>query len=599
MPKSDDTSSTPRFIVLGSICVVLAALYFAQEVLIPLALAILLSFLLAPLVKQLERLRLPRGVAVVITVLFTLGVLFGIGYVVYDQLGELKTEMPTYEQHIKDKLASIRGPGGILNWVHTADAQVKQALAPTTTSSTQPAMDVRVINNDSESSQSQSSPMDVLRPFISIVLGPLGTAFIVTVFAIFMLQQREDLRDRFIRLLGRNRLTLTTTALDDAAARVSRYLLMQSIVNGSVGATILVVLWTLGKFNHMSFPAVALWGLLTALLRFIPYVGIWVSSALPIALALAVFPQSRVALEVFFAYGTVEVVAANFLEPMLYGSSTGIATLAVLVAAAFWAWLWGPVGLLLSTPLTVCLVVMGKYVPQLEFLTILLGEEPALSPSDRVYQRLLALDQEEAAFLVNEYSKKMSLEELYDTVLIQTLSMVEQDVLQGNLNTERQSAIHEGVRSLVDELGDQARAAETKAEAQALVDEARGETPTQPVLVDPARIGLPKGCVLSVVCLPASRASDEIAATMLGQLLELRGYCVTIASVEKLASEMVETVKQSKPDIVCVSAFHRLPSRMQGICASACRVCCRMLKCWLGSGAAIGIFRRPKSESRR
>jgi predicted PurR-regulated permease PerM/methanogenic corrinoid protein MtbC1 len=556
MPKPDVISSMPRFIMLASIAVVLAGLYFAQDVLVPLALAALLSFLLAPLVKRMERFRLPRSAAVVVTVLFALSILFGIGWIVFNQLGDLKSQLPQYRTNIEAHINSMRGP---VKWLHTARAEVKEALAPATEAATkptagtnnstvkelsapivkpEPAPSASNEGSDSGFFSNQSSPLDLLKPVGSFLLGPVGTAFIVTVFTIFMLLQREDLRDRLIRLVGRNRLTLTTQALDDAAERVSRYLLMQSIVNGSVGLVVMIALWSIGRFNGTPFPAVALWGLLAALLRFIPYIGIWVSSITPILLALAVYPTGRVALETFFAYGTIEVLAGNVFEPMLYGSSTGIATLAVLVAAAFWTWLWGPVGLLLSTPLTVCLVVMGKYVPQLEFLTILLAEEPALAPSDRVYQRLLALDPEEAADLVSEYHKKMPLEEVYETVLVPALAMAEQDLHQGNLDEEQHLIIQRGIRDMVDELGDQMRATVAKTQDDSST-----------------RVTLPKGCVVNVVCLPANDESDEIAGVMLSQLLELRGYCTKVVSVTQLASEMVETVQNSKADVVCISAL--------------------------------------------
>jgi predicted PurR-regulated permease PerM len=417
MRQADASAGTPKFLMLGSICVVVAALYFAQEVLIPLALAALLSFLLAPLVKRLEHLRLPRSAAVVVTVLFSFGVLFGFGWVVFNQLSELKADIGTYHEHVVQKLHSMQKKGGILNLVHSAGAEVNQVMNAPTSEPAETAQ-AHSVTPVVDAPVNQSSPFDLLKPIGSFLLGPVGTAFVVTVFTIFMLLQREDLRDRLIRLVGRNRLTLTTRALDDAADRVSRYLLMQSIINGGVGVVILILLWGIGELNGITFPAVALWGMMTALLRFIPYIGVWVSAILPLLLSIAVYPGAKAAIETLASYMGVELIAANAIEPLLLGSSTGIATLAVLVAAAFWTWLWGPVGLLLSTPLTVCLVVMGKYVPQLEFLTILLAEEPALSPPDRVYQRLLALDQEEAEDLVDECAKKMSLEDVYDTILV-------------------------------------------------------------------------------------------------------------------------------------------------------------------------------------
>jgi predicted PurR-regulated permease PerM len=540
MANSQASATTPKLIMAGCICVVVAALYFAQEVLIPLALATLLSFLLAPLVKRLEHLKLPRVLAVIVTVLVAFGALFCIGWVVYSQVGDLRADMGTYHDRIVAKIASIQ-KGGLLHWVHSAGEEVNQVLHSSTTQPTRTEQTTEV-SPIGYGSPGSGSPLDLLKPIYSFLLGPLGTAFIVTVFAIFMLLQREDLRDRLIRLLGRNRLTLTTQALDDAAARVSRYLLMQSLVNSSVGVIIFVLLWGVGRINHGSFPAVALWGLMATLLRFIPYIGIWISALTPILIALAVFPGAKAAVETLFCYGGVEILTANAIEPMLFGSSTGIATLAVLVAAAFWTWLWGPVGLLLSTPLTVCLVVMGKYVPQLEFLTILLAEEPALSPPDRVYQRLLATDQEEAEDLVEEYGKKMPLEELYDTVLIPALATAEVDAHRGRLDEDHLAAIQKGVRDILAGLRDQQKARDARDSGQ-------------PNPGPDARTMLPRGCSANVICLPANAESDEIAGMMLAHLLEMRGYCVKVASVAHLASEMLQTVRDFKADIVCISAL--------------------------------------------
>jgi predicted PurR-regulated permease PerM/methylmalonyl-CoA mutase cobalamin-binding subunit len=579
MTKSESASNVSRFILLASICLVVGALFFAREVLIPIALAALLSFLLAPLVARLEKLKLPRTVAVIVVVLLSFGILTGIGYIVYKQSAEISQNRVAYTAGIKKKLHSFP----VLNWMSRAETEFKQISkipqteSPSTTQTagtknnggqvnenaddSKPPVKVLVVNP--EPASNGVSPLDLLGTVGGAILGPMGTSLIVTVFTIFMLLQREDLRDRMIRLVGRERLTTTTQALDDAARRVSRYLQMQSIVNGSVGICIAIGLWSVGKISGTPFPSPLLWGLLATLLRFIPYIGILVASVAPILLSLAVFPHVGSSVATMGVFLTIELVAANAVEPLLFGSSTGIATLAVLIAAAFWTWLWGPVGLLLSTPLTVCLVVMGKYVPQLEFLTVLLAEEPALEPPDRVYQRLMALDQEEAAELVNEYARKMPLEELFDTVLAPALAMAEQDHHRGDLDDERHSFILQGVRDIVDELGDQHRAEEIKAEAQAEVEQARGDKPTPPVKPanalakppDATRVLLPKGCSVNVVCLPAADEADEIAALMLGQLLEIRGYCVVVVSVTQLASEMVATAAKSRADVVCVSAL--------------------------------------------
>jgi hypothetical protein len=416
-----------------------------------------------------------------------------------------------------------------------------------------------------------SSPSELIESFASKILSPVGLIFIVVVFTIFMLLEREDMRDRVIGLVGRNRLTITTEALDDAASRVSRYLLMQLVINGSVGIAVMIALWTIGKMNGERFPSPALWGLLAGLLRFIPYVGIWIAAAMPLLIALAVFSSAKVALETLVAFAAIELIAANVFEPLLFGASTGIATLAVLVAALFWTWLWGGYGLLLATPMTVCLVVIGKHVPHLNFLTILLGDAPPLEPPDRVYQRLLALDEEQAADLANEYARKMPIEELYDTVLLPVLAMAKRDQHQGNLDEPRISAIYGGLRDIVEE-----SLIRLRADAKQLTDKANHDsnTPASPPVQasHDGRFRLPQGCTINVVCLPAHDEADEIGAAMFAHLLENHGYCSAVVSIEKLASERVTAVERSAADLVCISSLppaatshaRYLCSRLQG-----------------------------------
>jgi methylmalonyl-CoA mutase cobalamin-binding subunit len=335
-----------------------------------------------------------------------------------------------------------------------------------------------------------------------------------------------------IRLVGRSQLTMTTQALDDAAERMTRYLTAQSLLNAGVGIAVCVSLWLIGVINHKPFPNPALFGLLAALLRFVPYIGIWIAAGIPLLLSMAVYSGFGVTVEVLGAYVGIEVVAANVFEPVLFGSSTGITGLAVLVSVTFWTWLWGPVGLVLSTPLTVCVVVIGKYVPALSFLNILLSDEPALEPRDRIYQRLLAGDEGEARKLIDEFSHKAPLEEVYDSLLIPVLETAERERHEGNLDEEQLAAIRREIRKIVGELGKP-------------VAEARPE----------ARETLPRGASVSVLCLPAHDESDQIAGEMLAQLLELRGYAVETVSVEQLTSEMVDTAQKSRTDLVCISAL--------------------------------------------
>jgi predicted PurR-regulated permease PerM/methylmalonyl-CoA mutase cobalamin-binding subunit len=573
MPRAIDTKPVSRLVVLGSVFVVVAALYFAQTVLVPIALAILLSFLLAPLVRLLERARLPRAASVVVAVVLGFGVIGGIGFVVYEQLAELVPRIPEYTRNVEEKIDQMRQPGGLLHWFSHVRSEAQKLASMPNHAATRPgeaadkgpggstpdpaaerpaepaAQKVEVVNQPQN-----RSPLDQAMSIGGSVLDRVGTALIVLIFTIFMLLQREDLRDKVIRLAGRQRLTTTTEALDDAAGRVSRYLIFQLMTNGGMGLLVCTATWAIGRMAGTQFPSPALWGLLAALLRFIPYVGIWLSALVPIALSFAVFGSIRWTVALFGTYLVGEMVTANVIEPMLFGSSTGLSSLSVLVAAAFWTWLWGPVGLLLSTPLTVCVVVMGKYVPSLQFLNILLSDEPALSPPDRVYQRLLAMDPEEAADLIHEYARTMPLEQLYDEVLLPALTMAESDAHQGGVSPEHRATIRQGIQDLADELGDRLRAEQAKAAGAASKPEpaGRGALAAAP---PGTRVHLPQGCVLNVACLPAHGESDQLAAGLLGQLLEARGYCVTVLGTDKLASEMIGAVEASRPDVVVISAL--------------------------------------------
>ncbi len=264
-----------------------------------------------------------------------------------------------------------------------------------------------------------SSPLQLVGQSMARLSGPLAMTGLIIVFVIFMLLNRKDLRDRMIRLVGHGRLNVTTQALDDAATRISRYLLMQTAINGIYGICVGVGLWIIGAFSAEGrFPNVLLWALLAAVLRFVPYLGPIIGAAVPVVLSLAAFNSAGIFAATLSMYVGFEVVTSNVLEPWLYGSRTGLSVMAILVAAVFWTWLWGPIGLLLSTPLTVCLVVLGKYVPHLGFLDVVLGDEPVLEPWARVYQRLLSLDQEEAGELLHDWRKEKGLEYVYDEILV-------------------------------------------------------------------------------------------------------------------------------------------------------------------------------------
>jgi hypothetical protein len=366
----------------------------------------------------------------------------------------------------------------------------------------------------------------------------LASTGIVIVLVVFFLIRREDLRDRFIRLVGRGQVTLTTQVLEDAALRVSRYLSMQLLINVIFGAVIATGLYLIGV------PNAVLWGILATMLRFIPYIGPWIAAAMPIGLSMAISTSWLAPILTVALFVVLELVTNNVLEPWLYGKNTGVSAVAVLLAAIFWTWLWGIAGLLLATPLTVCLLVIGKHVPHLSFLDTLLGNEPVFEPKTRVYQRLLALDQEEAAELLDGYLEHKPLVEVYDTVLIPALALAETHWHRGELADGRHTFMLQSLKEIIEDLGQ--RQVELQAETAAKdTSEANG---------DSASVVVPDSPPVCILCLPARDEADEIAATMLAQLLDTSGCIVQAVSVTARASEMVDLVEQRQPAVVCVSA---------------------------------------------
>ena len=400
--------------------VVISCLYWAQTVLIPVALAVFLTFLLAPLVSFLQRRGLRRMPAVLLVVLLAALGLGGTVCLVAVEVRSLADELPTYTENIKEKIRSLRhmGQGAERLEKMLQDITVEWNLQPGN------AEAGRVDKTSGPLGAAPGKPPAVIpqpeRPawlsrwpaLVSPVVELLGGLALALVLVVFMLLKREALRNRLLRLVGHGRLTVTTKAVEDAGQRVSRFLLMQFLINGGFGLVLALGL------SLIQVPHAILWGFLGALLRYVPYLGSWLTATLLITLSLAIFPGWVQALLVLGLILVLELSTANVLEPRLFGHSIGVSEVALLVSAAFWAFLWGPVGLVLSSPLTVCLVVMGKYVPQLEFLDVLLGDEPALDPDISFYQRLLARDQEEAEQLVLTQARTSPPEEVYDKVLV-------------------------------------------------------------------------------------------------------------------------------------------------------------------------------------
>src|SRR6201996_3481642 len=505
--------------------VVVTLLYLAKTVILPLALAILLTFVLAPVVSALGRIRLPRIVAIPIVLLATGAAVGAVGWTVFVQLVEVTNDLPAYTTNIQNKIQSLN---------QSKTDSIARAQDELKTLSEQISDLSENLTGDRASREIGSSPN---RPVavrevssspgrldaVNGLLGVVVSIALVAVFSFFMLLKREDLRNRLIQLTGHGHLKLMTQAMDETSQRISRYLSLQWVVNISFGLIAFVVLHVMG------LPHALLFGALAGLLRFIPYIGAPIGALMPAALSVAVFDGWTKTLLILAIFFCMELITANLLEPHVYGKHTGLSPLAILVAAIFWALIWGPIGLILSVPLTVCLVVVGAHVPNLQFLTVLLGDQPVMPPEAHYYQRLLANDQREASQVLETHLKSSSLENLFDTVLIPALNLAEQDRHRNELDDATVNFITQTTKDLIDELS------------------LRRDNSTADVAVE--LTGQEK-----IMCLPVRDDADEIAGIMLAQLLDRAGYSATpipIGGVERMLAE----VAGADPEVVCLSAL--------------------------------------------
>ena len=526
--------------------VVTGILYFGRDVLIPLALSVLLSFLLAPAVRHLERRRVPRAAAITLMVALSCFVMAGLIWVSAAQFLNLAASLPEYKKNIQEKVAILRSdPTSSLvkakrtiDEISTEMAKQDAAAGPPAPRSATPSARLRAPAERPVPvtiEESSSTPFEFLREIVTLLVVPLTIAGAVILFTFIILLRREDLRDRFIRLVGHGQLSVTTQVLEEAADRVSRYLRVQLIVNVSYGVPVGLALYAIGV------PNAELWGLLAIALRFIPYIGAWIAAAMPIALAFAVSDGWWLVIWTVSVFVVLEIISNNIVEPWVYGSSTGMSAIAVIVAALFWTWLWGAVGLLLAVPLTVCLVVMGRHIPQFAFLSIMLGDQPVLPLQERLYQRLLARDQEEAAELAETYVAEHGLEALYEDVLIPVLNLAERDRHTEVLSEERTRFVLDSMRTLVDDLSERPEAAKERSDASGA---AQQESPVE-TLLGP----------VSVCIVPARDEADEIVGTMLLRRLTARRVAAELLTTDVLKSEVVEHVAELAPQAVYVSAL--------------------------------------------
>jgi predicted PurR-regulated permease PerM len=542
--------------------IIITTLYFGREIFVPIALAILLSFVLAPLVGVLQRIRMPRGLAVVSVVILAFVLIFAMGSLLATQLTQLAGDLPRYQSTISEKIQSFRettaGRGtlerasGMLKDLSKELEKPKDAAAGTG-SILSPKAPAPLTPVPVEVRQPDPSALESLQSLISPLLHPLATTGIIIIFVIFILLQREDLRNRLIRLAGSHDLQRTTAALDDAAGRLSRLFLIQLLLNGTFGVVIGLGLWLIG------IPSAILWGILATVLRFVPYIGAAIAAAFPLALAVAVDPSWSMLLWTIALFLVVEPIVGHVIEPMVYGHSTGLSPVAVVASATFWTALWGPIGLVLATPLTVCLVVLGRHVERLEFLDVMFGDRPALTPPEIFYQRMLAGDPTEAAEKAEEFLKERSLSSYYDEVALKGLQLAQVDAERGALDDERLTKIRDAVDEFTNNLSDQddrlppKLRSTTDAEATSAVESVAEDAPYEDLPV------LSKGELPSewqseypVLCVAGRSFLDEAAAIMLGQLSTAHGLAARVEGAEALSTANIFRLETTGVAVVCL-----------------------------------------------
>jgi predicted PurR-regulated permease PerM len=502
-----------------------AALYWGKGVLIPLALAGLFTFLLSPVVGALERaglgrIRGGRVIAVIVVVELVFSVLGGTAWVISQQVLALGSELPHYRGNLMGKISDLRGAGrgGALAKVQSTAKEVMGEL------------------QKGEVPKGEARPLPVVVKSesggiwqVPRILEALGGAGFVIVLVVFMLIEQHEIRNRFIRLTGQGRLAIVTRALDEAADRISRYLVAQTMINASHGAALGVGLFFIGV------PYAVMWGFLAFALRFIPYLGPLMAAVGPIALSLAFFTDWHRPLITVALFLAVELLTYMVMEPLVYGQTIGVSQVALFVALAFWTWLWGPIGLVLGTPLTVCLVVLGKHVPALEFITVLMTDEPALPADVRYYQRLLANDPAEGTDILDAYLAEHSLEEAYDDILVPALGRAKRDHKAKGVSDEEAQAIYQTARETVGKLA-----------AHRPPSAGGEEDGSKPRIRDSVPYVL--GCA-------AGDEADEIALLMLRQLLSPGDCVIDVAAAQALSGEIVSLAAERKPAVVLIAAL--------------------------------------------
>ncbi|MBR1270295.1 AI-2E family transporter [Bradyrhizobium sp. AUGA SZCCT0222] len=500
---------------------VVAALYFTREILVPIAVAILLSFVLSPLVRAFQRMKVPRSIAVLSAVSLALAIALSLAAMVMIEVNQLASDLPRYQSTLGEKILNLRDRIGSVGVLKNASSLLKNLDRELKSPGSGDAETAKPSLSDGpaktpipvEVHQPDPGASEALIAMLRPLAAPFTTTGIVVIFLIFFLFQREDLRDRFIRLLGSEDLERTTAALDDAGQRLGRLFVTQLILNATFGVVIGLGLAVIGV------PSSPLWGLLAKILRFVPYIGAILAAGLPIALAAAVGSDWTMTLWTIALFAVVEPLTGHVVEPLVCGRSAGLSPVAVVVAASFWTWLWGPLGLLLSTPLTLCLVVFARHVDRLQFIDVMLGDQPALTPQQTAYQRMLTGDPIDAIEQARSFLKKGTALAYYEEILLGALRLAEADAAQGRLDDVRLENIHETVSEIIEDI-----AAHETAEGSA-----SAEAPARKgkiVNIDARKLGKP------VFCIPGLGRLDDCAALIVADALKREGFNARVSGAD-------------------------------------------------------------------
>jgi predicted PurR-regulated permease PerM len=577
---------TPKFMMAVIASVVVCAIYFGRPVLMPLALAVLTSFALAPLVTLFKKLKLGNVGSVVISLFLAVVVVSSLGLFMGSQLAKLAADLPHYQTNLTQKIHSVMGTAThndtISRLNKTIDSLAEQitGVGKIEDEEAQPnsVKPIPVVVT-----RTSVAPWTVAQTVLGPLLEPLGLAAMVLVFMGFILLQKDDLRDRLVRMAGSRDMQRTTVALDEAANRLSRYLFLQTCINTCFGLTIGFGLWLIG------IPNAGLWALMSMLLRFVPYVGVWLAFLFPFTLALAVDPGWSKMVWVTALYGAAEPIVGNLIEPFVYGRSMGLSAVAVVVAAVFWTWLWGPVGLLLSTPLTMCFVVFSRHIDGLKFLDVMLGDQPALRFEESLYLRMLADDPDDAATEAEEFLRSNSLSAYYDEVAARALMLAQNDVNRGALDPLRQARIRDAIKGLIVNLADR----KEDDAAHADLPESWRDAPLEPVLCVAGRGPLDEAAALLLVDMLSKYsisarvvASDETSATQIRELNCIGVQLTCVSYLEpgtfKNARYQVRRLRKRMPGVPVMALFWGLSddnSRyLDGIEATECDIVTTGLK---------------------